>query len=159
MHAGLHRGAIPCLVALMCALHAGLQDVHSPAPDAIDMANVWGFVNMDMRLWGLQQQAPEETDNQQQYSPKQLQALLHNQQVSSVGCRHWQRAWSAILHGMPAACTLVLDRYIEFPISHSKAISMHLCPRPVPQKSSLESAPYIHHLPCNGPYCDLISAD
>ena len=104
---GLHRGPIPSLVMLMWAPHAGLQGAHLPAPDGVDPGDVWGFARMDARLWGLQQQPPEEAGNQQQHSPEQLQELLHKQQVCPVGChlRHCgllcgvvPGVWLAVLH-------------------------------------------------------------
>ena len=84
-YAGLHRGLIACLTVLMCALHAGQQDVHPPAPGALDLGNVWGFARMDVRFWALQQQPPKEAGNQQQHSPEQLQELLHKQRVCPMG--------------------------------------------------------------------------
>ncbi len=87
---------LPCLVVLMFALHAALQDVRLPTQDAVDPANVWGFASMDAHFWGRQQQAPEDTGNQQQHSPKQLQELLHKQQVRPVGSQPWHWVWAAL---------------------------------------------------------------
>ena len=81
---------------LMCALHAGLQNAHLPAPDAVDPGNVWGFARMRARFLELQQQQPpEEAGIQQRLSPKQLQELLHKQQVCPMGYHHWHWVWSA----------------------------------------------------------------
>ena len=83
-------------MVLMCALHAGLQDANPPLQDAVDPGNVWGFASMDLRFWGLQQQPSKGAGNQQQHSPKQLQELLHKQQVRPVGGQHWRCLWSAM---------------------------------------------------------------
>ena len=84
---GCIRALFLCLVMLMCV---------PLVPDAADQGNVWGFARMDVRFWGLQQQPPKEAGNQQQHSPKQLQELLHKQQVYPVGCHHWHWVWSAM---------------------------------------------------------------